>query len=101
MEVFDTSVATGKGIVRGMGLQKYAAWILFFAYWIVTLPTSATLVIAFDYGVFTVWKLQIVGAAISFAGVFGIALFADWEKVLASIQERLRITAKQNNSLKE
>ena len=90
MLVFDKMVAVGKGILRGMGLQKYSAWIFFFSYWIITLPSAAVLVLVFHYSVYMVWIMVAVGAACSFCLIYPIVVFTNWEKLLAKIQARLQ-----------
>ena len=81
-----------KGIITGMGLQKYSAWIFFISFWIVSLPLSALLVLAYDKGISFVWGMKLVGSTMCLVGNFFIALCTNWDKLITTIQERLKNT---------
>ena len=98
MQIFDDMIATERGILRGIGLQKYAAIIFFVVYWVMMLPTSAVLVLVYDYGANMVWGMLIVGTGISFFTILTLIVFSDWDKLLISIQARLQETSKKGTS---
>ena len=89
MLAFDSVVAMGKGIIRGMGLQKYSAVIFFVGYWGFSIPASAILVLVYEKGVIEVWIMIAIGAAITFFGVYGVIIFSNWDKIIIRVQNEL------------
>ena len=81
-----------KGLIIGMGLQKYAAWIFLFAFWVVALPLSTMWVFGFAKGISFVWGMKVLGSGICLFGNIAIVVCTNWDKLIGNILHRLDAT---------
>ena len=78
-----------------MGKQKYSAYIIFTANWIVSIPLSAMWVFGFSKGIMYVWGMKALGGAVGVIGHAVVILCTNWDKMIAEVLERLRKTKKE------
>ncbi|KAF4745220.1 hypothetical protein FOZ63_027577 [Perkinsus olseni] len=92
-EVFDFAQACMQGVFKGLGIQRYAAIVNLFSYYLCMLPLGYLSCIHFELGVFGMWTAFIVSVAAVASSYSIILKRTNWSKHMEAAHVRIKRAA--------
>ncbi|XP_066492562.1 multidrug and toxin extrusion protein 2-like [Tiliqua scincoides] len=91
--LFDAIAATGGGVLRGAGKQKFGAIANAVGYYVIGLPIGITLMFVYNLGVMGLWMGLIVCISLQASSFLILILRTDWKKAAEEAHIRAGLTA--------
>lgn len=90
------------GAVRGLGMLHTASWVVFFAFYFVSLPAAYVLAFPFRWGIIGLWFGVVIGSIVEVLLYFVfLRFFCDWKLIAVEISDRMKMKQSPDISFKK
>jgi len=95
----DMTLATLTGIVRALGLQNQAMYIMLFGNYCLALPFTWFFAFYLGKGYRALWASSLIGIGFNTISLLVLIQFSDWNKAVVAYKERLRLEEERRSFL--
>jgi len=90
------------GAVRGLGMLHTASWVVFFAFYFVSLPSAYLLAFPYRWGIMGLWFGVVIGSTVEVVLYFVfLRFFCNWKLIAIEISERMKTKQSPDISFKK